>query len=95
MECKNYSTDIANPEIDQLLGRLNRRRGFVGLLFCREVQDPELVLKRCRDIVSNSDKHLILVMDDGDLLKLLGHKLKGELQLIDEFLEDKLKAILL
>ncbi len=30
VECKNYSTDPVNPEFDQLLGRLNRKRGFVG-----------------------------------------------------------------
>lgn len=94
VECKNYSTDIENPEIDQLLGRLNRKRGYVGILTCRHIADRKLLLKRCRDIVNNNDKHLVMVLDDQDLSALFNLIAKGEKKKINEYLEDRLKEIL-
>lgn len=94
VECKNYSKDPNNPEFDQLLGRLNRKRGFVGILTCRKIEDKQLVLKRCRDVVNNSDKHLILVLDDSDIVTLLGLAEEKKRKAIDDYLEDKLKQIL-
>ena len=44
LECKNYSCDPANPEIDQLLGRFGRQRGDFGILLCRNVAKPEILL---------------------------------------------------
>src|ERR1700728_2645971 len=94
MECKNYSSDPANPEFDQLMGRLNRKRGFVGILCCRLVEDKGLMLKRCRDVVNNDSERLILVFDDNDVCALLGFLAANERKKIDEYLEDKLKEIL-
>jgi hypothetical protein len=94
VECKNYSSDPANPEFDQLMGRLNRKRGFVGILCCRQIEDKVLVLKRCRDVVNNDSARLILVFDDNDVCALLGFVVANERKKIDEYLEDKLKEIL-
>ena len=45
-ECKNYSTDPSNPELDQLFGRLSHQRGMFGVLVCRTIDDMELMVKR-------------------------------------------------
>lgn len=95
VECKNYKEDPKNPELDQLTGRLTRKRGFVGLLTCRVVEDKGLMLKRCRDVVNNEDKKLIMVLDDNDICTLLEFAFNDEQEHIDEYLEDKLKAILM
>ncbi|MDR3739900.1 MAG: hypothetical protein P4L40_12880 [Terracidiphilus sp.] len=95
VECKNYKDDPKNPELDQLLGRLNRKRGFVGILTCRTVEDKPLMLKRCQDVVNNEDKKLIIVLDDNDICKLLDFATSNEQKKIDEFMEDKLTEILM
>jgi len=95
IECKNYSTDIGNPEIAQLQGRLNRKRGFVGILTCRKIEDKALMLKRCQDVVNNNDEQLILVLDDRDISSLLNFVAANEKKKVDEYLEDRLKEILM
>lgn len=74
VECKNYSKDIANPEIDQLLGRFDNRRGKLGFVLCRDIDDPERLQKRCRDL-AQAGSGFILTFTDEDLLELL--QLKG------------------
>jgi hypothetical protein len=68
-ECKNYAEDPANPEFDQLLGRLNKTTTMVGLLLCRKVKDNTKVLKRCREPYSREGK-LIIVLEDRDSVHL-------------------------
>ena len=94
VECKNYSSDPENPEFDQLQGRLNRKRGFVGIMVCRTIQDRDLMLKRCRDVVNNDDNRLILVLDDRDITALLELVAAQDKNIISEYMEDKLKEIL-
>lgn len=94
VECKNYSSDLTNKEFDQLNGRLNRKRGFVGILTCRKINDRTLSLKRCQDFVNNDDKRIILVLDDDDIIAMLGFAAAHERKKIDELLEDRVKEIL-
>ena len=42
-ECKNYMTEIGNPELDQLAGRFSLNRGMVGFLCCRHFQRYALI----------------------------------------------------
>lgn len=49
VECKNYSRDLGNPELDQISGRFSPLRGKFGIILCRELEDRELMLDRCRD----------------------------------------------
>ena len=48
-ECKNYSNDISNPEIDQLSGRFSPTKAQCGFLVFRKVENNELMIKRCQD----------------------------------------------
>lgn len=77
------------------MGRLNRKRGFVGVLACRQIVDKALMLKRCRDVVNNDSARLILAFDDNDICTMLEMLAANESKKIDEYLEDKLKEILI
>lgn len=94
VECKNYSSELTNKEFDQLNGRLNRKRGYVGFLVCRKIIDRALTLKRCRDFVNNDDKRIIIVLDDNDIVAMLGFAEARQRAKIDELLEDRVKEIL-
>jgi hypothetical protein len=95
VECKNYSEDPKNPEFDQLLGRLNRKHGFVGIMVCRTITNRQVMVKRCQDVVNNNDKQLIMVLEDKDIHTMLGYVAAGARGKIDEYLEDLLKEILM
>lgn len=95
VECKNYSGDPQNPEFDQLQARLNRKRGFVGILVCRRIENRSLMVKRCQDIVNNNDKQLIIVLEDQDINKLLSLVEANERLKINEYMEDRVKEILM
>ena len=70
VECKNYSRDIANPELDQLSGRFSPRRGQFGIAACRSIENMELFLSRCADTWNDSRGLIIPIVDD-DLVHLL------------------------
>ncbi|WP_368678463.1 hypothetical protein [Acinetobacter lactucae] len=70
IECKNYSTKVANPEIDQLAGRFSPRRGKVGLLIYRDSKNTTLLDKRCRD-TADDDRGYMLALSDNDLIQLI------------------------
>jgi hypothetical protein len=69
-ECKNYTTEVANPELDQLAGRFSLNRGKMGFLCCRNFQDRERFIERCRDTIRD-DRGLIIPLDDTRVLRLL------------------------
>lgn len=66
IECKNYTGKVANPELDQLSGRFSNRRGRVGILACRTLDQNDAFLKRCADTFED-DRGLIIPITDADL----------------------------
>jgi hypothetical protein len=94
IECKNYGSEIGNPEIDQLLGRFNPRRGKFGILLCRSIKDKPKLIKRCRDGVTDQDS-FIIVLDDSDIKSLLRFKESKEEEKIDELMMKKLEEIIM
>lgn len=70
VECKNYKSDIKNPELDQLLGRFSKQRGKFGMSVSRTISDYETLIKRCNDIYRDSD-NLIIPLFDSDIIKIL------------------------
>lgn len=70
VECKNYSNDIGNPELDQLLGRFSKQRGKFGISTSRTAEDYSNLIKRCNDIYRDTD-NLIIPLLDKDILYML------------------------
>jgi hypothetical protein len=69
-ECKNYKGEIANPELDQIMGRFSTNRGRVGFLLCRQFDDRAKFVERCRDTMRDGNG-LIIPLDDKAVLRLL------------------------
>ena len=70
IECKNYSKDIKNPELDQMIGRFSTRRGRLGIISCRKLDDEKLFLARCADTFKD-DNGLIIPITDKDIQRCL------------------------
>jgi len=73
VECKNYSGDPGNPELDQLSGRFSPSRGQVGILVCRNIDNKDLFLQRCKD-TAQDHRGFIIALDDSDLSELVGER---------------------
>lgn len=70
IECKNYSSDVENPELDQLAGRFSTRRGRFGILSCRNIDNEKNFILRCSDTYRD-DKKLIIPITDNDIIRCL------------------------
>jgi len=66
VECKNYTGEVSNPELDQLSGRFSNKRGRVGILMCRILDENDAFLRRCADTYED-DRGLIIPITDEDL----------------------------
>jgi len=70
VECKNYSTDIGNVELDQLAGRFGTSKGQVGISVSRQIKDREKITASCRD-TAQQGRGYIIALDDNDLIALV------------------------
>ncbi len=91
-ECKNYSSDPGNEEIDQLSGRFGVNRGKFGILICRQIDNKVRFVQRCRDTVHDGRGHII-ALDDTDIINLLRARM-GNVSDIDRILSEKLREII-
>jgi hypothetical protein len=69
IECKNFSQEVGNPELDQLAMRMSSDRGKFGILICRNIENRKTLLDRCKAILRD-DKKYIIVLDDNDLIEI-------------------------
>lgn len=87
IECKNYGRELGNPELDQVAGRFSQKRGKVGIICCRSLQDRSLFVQRCRDTFKD-DRGLVIALDDDEILKLLSFAAEGRRVEIDRRLTE-------
>jgi len=93
-ECKNYSSDPTNPELDQLAGRFSTNRGKFGLLICRKFDSKDLFIQRCKD-TAQDDRGFIVPLDDSDLKLLLGFRGERDFRSIHNFLEERYQKLVM
>jgi hypothetical protein len=93
IECKNYTKDIANPELDQIAGRFSPQRGKLGFIVCRHLQDRALFIERCRDTFTDH-RGLIILLEDADILQLLANVNENNRNFIEEFLSERVREII-
>jgi CheY-like chemotaxis protein len=86
IECKNYSVDPSNPEIDQLAGRFSDRRGNFGILTCRNVENKARMLERCVQALSKRPEYIIVISDD-DLNVLLSLRTSDDRAAINAYMD--------
>jgi hypothetical protein len=94
IECKNYGSEIGNPEIDQISMRFSPARGKFGIVFCRNVEDRKKMKDRCR-AAANDGHGFVVVLDDDDLRELI----KGAKNILDDgsfkVIEQRFKELVL
>jgi hypothetical protein len=91
-ECKNYTTEVANPELDQLAGRFSVNRGKMGFLCCRNFQDRARFIERCRDTLRD-DRGVIIPLDDETVLRLLQMIEHGHRDEVDDTLSELVSEV--
>ncbi len=94
VECKNYGSELGNPEVDQINGRFNSKRGRFGILVCRTIKDKKALLSRCKDLI-NDNKNYLIVLEDNDIHHLLEFRDKNNEFEIDSFLEKKMDELIM
>ncbi|MBU1266504.1 MAG: hypothetical protein KKB60_00810 [Gammaproteobacteria bacterium] len=94
VECKNYSRDVANPEIDQLSGRFSINRGKFGFLLFRQAENMDALVARCRDTYVDH-RGTMIPLCDVDLIDVLSSIAGGEENTIEQLLSNKLRQIVL
>ena len=90
VECKNYSKDVQNPELDQIAGRFSPNRGKFGIICCRSVDDEARLIKSEQDTVKDQ-RGWIVHFTDVDIIRLLELKKTGVR--LDDFLLRKFDEI--
>lgn len=85
VECKNYSSDCENPELDQLAGRFAPLRGKFGMLLSRKFDKMDVFIERCK-FTALEDKGVIVPIVDEDIIYMLNLIAKGCRSTIDDYM---------
>lgn len=92
IECKNYTADINNPELDQIAGRFSFNRGQVGFITCRNIDNLPLFIARCRDTFRDG-RGLIIPLVDEDIISLLQNYNNWNTEFTERFISDRIREI--
>ncbi|MGB4658954.1 MAG: hypothetical protein WBI07_07235 [Mobilitalea sp.] len=94
VECKNYSRDVENPELDQIGGRFSPNRGKMGIITCRAIDNMNTFILRCSDTYRDS-RGLIIPLVDEDFIRLLHFRAEENEAAIDEYIQRRFHDIAL
>lgn len=94
VECKNYTRDLENPELDQISGRFSPNRGKFGLILCRSIKNYKKIIQSCRDTY-HDDRGLILPITDDDLINMLMNYEEKGIDYCEELLIEKFRDVAL
>ncbi len=92
LECKNYTNDVANPELDQLSGRFSPNRGRIGFLCCRAFENRDHFIERCRDTFRD-DRGLIIPLDDITICEILARIQQGRRISLDDYFTNLINLV--
>jgi hypothetical protein len=93
VECKNYTKDIANPELDQIAGRFSHTRGFFGIICCRSIDEKTKFIARCRDTAVDG-RGYIVPLDDSDIQAMLNAITNGRRKGVDSLLSQRFDPLI-
>ena len=93
IECKNYSNDINNPELDQIAGRFSNLRGWFGIIMSRRFDNKDLFAERCKDTAKDG-RGIVICLDDEDIICWMGLIKDGKRYQIDKLMTEKYQAII-
>lgn len=93
IECKNYTNEIKNPELDQMAWRFSPNRWKFWIIVCRRFEDKDLFYKRCKDTCLD-DRGFIIALDDNDIEKLMLLKKSDNLRWIYNLLDSYYQRII-
>lgn len=93
VECKNYSHDVGNPELDQVSGRFSPIRGWFGFLIARTMDDPDRFMATCRD-TARDGRGFVIPLIDQDLVAMLTMIEQRDRASVDRYLERKFRGLL-
>ena len=92
VECKNYSREIANPELDQIAGRFSPNRGQFGLIVCRKIDNMDTFIERCADTYKDQ-RGLIIPLVDEDLKNILNGLIDNEADYSENLLQSRFHRV--
>lgn len=92
VECKNYSRDINNPELDQLSGRFSPNRGKFGIAVCRKIEKMDLFISRCNDTVKD-DRGIIIPLVDDDFIYILDNFKNKGYEICERIIQDRFHRV--
>jgi hypothetical protein len=91
VEAKNIKGDPGNSEFDQLNGRMNKYRGKFGILVCRNIKDKARAVKICKTYLP--DRYVIFLTDD-EVFRLLELSREGNINDINDLMDNRLKEVI-
>jgi len=95
VECKNYRDDPKNPDVGQVLMRLNPSFGMLGIIACRTAEDRDSIFARCIPYAHREPPQWVIVLCDRDFRRMIEAHLAGDVKGVEAPLYDQMQRLAL